>query len=149
MIVNKQLKDLGERDVTFYKLNDDTSYSVSQETLLEAFGDFGFTVDKWIADVYSCPQKTDDSGYWANYPLRQANGLYYNPSVGDLATVSQILYLPGNNKVVERGDWSTLATDYSFYTVTVTDPELLAFAAASEIPNVQYVFNHGRIHSEI
>ena len=147
VIVNNELKDLGQQYITVYKLNKGESYSISQETLKEVYRDFGFSVEQWVKNQYSCPQMVDgmNSKYWANNPLRQANGLYYNPSVGDAASGSSVLYLPTNNQEVEGEDWTKYTPYQSFYTVTISDPEGIVYSDQSKIPGVQYVFRDGQI----
>lgn len=141
VIVNEQLMDLGEQDVTIYLLKGEDSYSISQDTFLEVYKDFGFSVEEWVQNVYSLPQKVDpDPYYWANHPLRVANGVYYNPSVGEPTSTSAVLYLPGNSAMINYGNWGTYQESQSFYTVTVTDPERVVYQTDAEIPAVQYVF---------
>ena len=147
IIINEELKELEQRAVTVYKLNGYDSFAISQETLKEVYQDYGFTVEQWVNNQYSCPQMVDgtDSRYWANNELRLANGLYYNPSVGNAGTGSEVLYLPTNNTVISGAPWTDYKQSQSFYTVTVSDPEGIVYSDKSRIPAVQYVFRNGQI----
>ena len=141
VIVNEELKNLVQQEITIYKLADTDSYSISQETLKSVFGEFGFTVENWLANPYSLPQHIIGyDGYWANNPIREANGLYYNPSVGVATSISEVLYLPGMTEMVSGQDWTAFRDTHSFYTMTISDPEGLLYPDESAIPVFPYVF---------
>ena len=125
-------------------------YYVTSEELETIYGPLGFSAADFAGQLYFPHTDTYDPKHiWADAPaVRQADGSYFIPVSFRLE--SSVYYVPANDPSSgsyftssANSDDAKVLADNGFYTLTILDPDHVAFSSDSEIPDVQYIF-HGQ-----